>query len=491
MAKKEHKSINSRLLYITTKIGSNKAAINHRYTKIISFSQKHPFSAFFIALGILLFVIITGSAIFRTKPTEEIKRTQLKEVEVFRLGESPTIEIQGQVSKSGVVKIVAQTPGIVNAINVNEGVQVSKGKILINLSSNYQGGNAFSLQRQIASLQYQNTKDTYNTQSDLIVKQRDLINKQSDNSEELKKITQSSIDETQTLVDLNTTILNKIKTNIGDLESSNIGGVNDQSILSLQQLQAQIQGGTNQLQASLRTNRYQVDEDKPTQDMEDINKDVALKQIEIQEKALKLALEISAVQLKLAQVQESTMFPVSPLNATVQKVHVKLGDNVNPGTPLVTLAGDNGEILIDAKVNQSTAANLSTASKAKISVNGKTIDTSPSFISTEATSGQLYSVIFCIDQKYRNLFTDNAFVRVILPVGISNTGVNFIPVDSVFQTQDEAYVFVLSGNKAKSKKITLGEITGGYVLVESGLESTDAVILNRNIAEGETVKPQN
>lgn len=461
------------------------------YRKSVAFAQKHPFPAFFISLGILLFIIILGSVVFKTKPQEEVVRSQVKEVEVFRLGHFPTITIQGQVSKSGVLKVVAQTPGIVSAIHTTEGSQVSKGKTLISLSSNYQGGNAFSLQRQLAGLQYQNIKDTYDTQKEILIKQRDLINKQSDNSDELKKITQSSIDETQSLVDLNTTILDKVRGDISNLESSNSNGVNDQAILGLQQLQAQIQGGTNQLQSLLRSNKYQIDEDKPIQDMEDINKDMALKQLEIQEKALKLGLDIAGVQLKLAKVQESTMFPASPLAATVQKIHVKLGDNVAPGTPLVTLAGNSGVIIVDAKVTQKTAASISAGTTAKLDVNGTIIETSPSFVSTEATSGQLYSVIFYIEEKYQHLFTDEAFIQVTIPVGIANSNASFIPVDSVFQTQEEAYVFVVNGNKAESKKVVLGEIIGGYVLVESGLNPSETIILNRTIAEGEAVRTKN
>lgn len=490
MAKKAPSSKNAPLP-LTKRFSLKKENLMDGYKKSVTFTQRHPFPAFFISLGILLFIIILGSVVFKTKPQEEVVRSQVKEVEVFRFGQSPTIAVQGQVSKSGVVKVVAQTPGIVNAIHITEGSQISKGKTLIGLSSNYQGGNAFSLQRQLAGLQYQNTKDTYDTQKEILIKQRDLINKQSDNSDELKRITQSSIDETQSLVDLNTTILDKVRGDISSLESTNTNGVNDQAILGLQQLQAQIQGGTNQLQSMLRSNKYQIDEDKPIQDMEDINKDIAIKQLEIQEKALKLGLDIAGVQLKLAKVQESMMFPASPLASTVQKIHVKLGDSVTPGTPLVTLAGNSGTIIVDAKVTQKTAVSISTGTVAKLEVNGTIIEASPAFVSTEATSGQLYSVIFYIDEKYQDLFTDEAFIHVTIPVGITNTSVSFIPVDSVFQTQEEAYVFVVNGDKAQSKKVVLGEIVGGYVLVESGLNSSEAIILNRTIAEGETVRAKN
>ena len=476
---------------ISKKLANSRKKAGKQYRKGNIFAQNHPFRTFFAALGVLLIVIILGSAVFKTKPAAEVKRTQVKTVEVFRLGQSPTISVQAEVKKSGVIKIVAQTPGIISSISTTEGTHVYKGQTLVSLASNYQGGNAFSLQRQLAGLQYQNTKDTFDAQKELIQRQRDLVNKQSENSDELRKITQNSVEDTQSLVDLNSTILTKVKNDIKDLETNNVGGANDSAIFGLQQLQAQVQGGTNQLRASLRASQYQVNDDKPAQKIEDITKDIALKQIDLQEKALKLGLEISSVQLRLAKVQEANMFPSAPMNATIQKVHVKVGESVSPGTPLVTLSGDGGSIIVDAKVTQKTAASINMESLAKIIVGGKTIEVVPTFISTEATSGQLYSVIFYIDESYKKLFTDNAFITVDLPVEIIDTGFVFIPVDSVFQTQDEAFVFVVNGKKAQSKKVNLGQIMGEYVIVEGEIGSKDTIILNRSVSEGEEIQIQN
>ncbi len=79
--------------------------------------------------------------------------------------------------KSGVIKIVAQAPGIVSGINVYEGQEVVKGGQLLSLSSNYQGGNAAAVQAQIAKNSYNLAKDTNETQKDLINKQREIANK--------------------------------------------------------------------------------------------------------------------------------------------------------------------------------------------------------------------------------------------------------------------------------------------------------------------------
>ena len=78
-----------------------------------------------------------------------------------------------------------------------------------------------------------------------------------------------------------------------------------------------------------------------------------------------------------------------------------------------------------------------------------------------------------------------------LPVEIIDTGFVFIPVDSVFQTQDEAFVFVVNGKMAQSKKVNLGQIMGEYVIVEGEIGSKDTIILNRSVSEGEEIQIQN
>jgi hypothetical protein len=67
----------------------------------------------------------------------------------------------------------------------------------------------------------------------------------------------------------------------------------------------------------------------------------------------------------------------------------------------------------------------------------------------------------------------------------------FIPIDSVYQTEDSSYVFVVQNKKAVSKKIKLGAVTGRFVQVESGLTSGNNIILERNIVTGDQVTTSN
>jgi multidrug efflux pump subunit AcrA (membrane-fusion protein) len=67
----------------------------------------------------------------------------------------------------------------------------------------------------------------------------------------------------------------------------------------------------------------------------------------------------------------------------------------------------------------------------------------------------------------------------------------FVPLDAVYQTEDTASVFVELGGSVKEKKITLGQIYGDFIQVESGLLKGDQVILNRNVVSGDKVIVEN
>lgn len=456
-----------------------------RYRNTIVFIEKKPFASFFIALGILLAAILLGSTIFRVQTPEVATRTEPKKIEVFKLGENASINVQGEVKKSGVIKIVAQSPGVVKSISKQEGSMAKKGEIIISLSSNYQGGNAATLQKQLAGLTYQNTKATYDIQKELIQKQRDLTNAQSENSEQLRELTQISVNDTRDLLNLNTNIIDQIKSNIQTLQNNN---ADPSDILALQQVLSQMQSGTNQLSSSVRANEYQLDENQKPQELENLGKEIALKQLALQEKALETSLKAAGISLELARVMEANMYPQAPFYGTVEKIHVKVGEVVNPGDILATFKGESGGVMIDALVSKDIAERISKITPATISTGNKQLNLLPFYVSTEATKGQLYSVIFAIDKEHENYFTDEGFVSVSLPVGYSITQDNtYIPLDSVFQTQDEAYVFIVEGNTAQSRKVKLGEVIGSFVNVTEGLSGNETIILTRTVIEGDNV----
>lgn len=454
----------------------------------VSFIDRKPLISFFIILGVLFLLIVAGS--FLRKPSkEQVVEKTTKQVEIYRVGSAPKISVQAKIEKTGVVKIVAQSSGIVSTINVTEGQTVAQGTTLISLASNYSGGNAPSLQRQLSSLQYQNIKNSYDTQKEIIQKQRDLANKQSDNTEQLRKITNDSLDSTRSLLNLNNDILSSIDSNLTTLQNTNTGGVNDAAILSTKQLKGQYQSAVNTINSALKNSEYSTNTDNPPTQLANITKDIALRQLDLQEKSLKLSLETSSVQLRLAQVQEAIMFPAAPFTGVIERVYVNPGQSVSPGTPLLLIHGAQ-TLKAVASIPKTISENVSLIEPSIIHFPKKNLEIIPLYVSTEATEGNLNSAIYAIPDEYQNDLNNDSFIQIDIPMGYANTGITvpFLPLDAVHQTQDSSYVFVNEKGIAKSHKVEVGPIQGEYIQIVDGLSDQDEIIISRNVINGDSIR---
>lgn len=461
------------------------------YDRSTTFIKKRPLSSFFVVLGLLLAVLLLGRLINQT-PEEKPAERAVKAVEVYSIGDGPKATYQARVDKTGVVTIVAQSPGIVQNISVKEGDAVNKGQQIISLSTNYQGGNASSVQRQIAQRQYQNVLDTFDTQNQLIQKQRDVATASAENAQRTRDITRQSLGETNDLVNANQSQLDQINTTLDTLEANNPGGVNNAQIQELQGAANQLQGGLNQLRSAQRTSEYQASNTNPPATLADAQEEIALKQLDIQQKSLDLNRDVSKLQVKLAKVNEALMYPASPFTGKVQNIAVREGQAVNAGTELATIAADDIESTAQLQVPQAVAKLLNSGEPSTVQGKKKTFTITPYYVSTEATSGQLYTVKYDIPQEYQNEFANGQYISIAVPLKApdTTTAVPLIPIDAVYQTQEKAFVMVANKDKAVSKSISVGEVFGNYVEVTNGLRQGDQIILNRNVIAGDTVKLQ-
>ena len=459
------------------------------YTKkLLLFIQKKPFTSFFAVLGVFLVLMIVGNILFSPRPEAGEKITAPKKITVYKIGSAPQVSFQGKVEKSGVIKIVAQAPGIVSAINVWEGQEIAGGTNILFLSSNYSGGNVLSYARQISQAQFSNIKDTFDTQKDVIGKQRESANKNKDNADKLREITSQSASGSQALFDLNRTIVDSLLSNISFLESTNVGGANDAAILQAKQQISQFQSALVQTNSSFQS--LQVQTNQAGEDISNLGHEIALKQLDIQEKALNMSLEVARLSYNMALVNEANMYPSTPFAGTVNKIFVHIGDTVNPGTVLANISGVSQHVEIVVSVPENIAKSVSSFESSTLYIGNKNINMMPTFISKDATNGTLYSIIYQLDDSFAKNLTDASFINVKIPIGVADTtNIDpYIPLDSIVQTQEEAFVFVVEQGAAKVKNITLGQIQGRFVQVLSGLPKDSQIIIDRNVIEGDKVE---
>ncbi len=463
----------------------------NKYSQLVRFVEKRPLTTFFTLLIVLFALIIVGNTFRKPPIVEEPKKEPIK-VDVYRIGVAPRIKLNAQVQKSKTVKIMAQAPGVVTKINVVEGQNIAQGQNILSLSSNYQGGNILSAQRELASRQYQNVNDTFGMQKDLIVKQRDLANEQRTSTEDLRKITEQSLGDTRTVISINEEILTTLDKNIQTLEDNNTDEANDPLILQTKQLKSQLLSATSQLRTGLRQAELQTDTSKSPTNLANIQKDIALKQLDLQEKALNVSRDTALIQLKIAQINEATMFPGAPFGGKIDKIYVRVGQQVTPGMPIAQLSGVGNQLTAVAQVPGDIARAISQLDPSFVEITGERMEVSARYISKEATDGQLYSVTFPLDASYTTTVADLQYVNVDVPIGYANTSKNapFVPLDSIHQTQDAAFVFTIVDNHAKAIKVTLGEVNGSYIGVTSGLDEIDTIIASRNVLDGDQVTTQ-
>lgn len=459
--------------------------------KTLIWVDKNPLRAFFVILGILVLLIIISS--FLRRPPE-VKKATLppKKVEVYQIGTAPKVAVSAQVEKSQVIQITALTGGVVQTIYKHEGEEAGRGETLIGLSSNYQGGNSFSLQRQLAGVEYQNASDTFQAQKDLIQKQRDLANKGDENADQLRDITAKSIDETKNAISANDNILSTLDSNIASLEANPPTPSNDAMILSAKQLRSQFISANNGAKAALRNAEFQASGDKPPAQLSDIQKDVMLRQLDLQEKTLALSKEASRIQLQIAQVNEALMFPDAPFAGVVQRVFVKEGQSVSPGTPLMVIAGDSSAdpVTAVAYVSREIAQKISQLEQSTLHIGSETYSAFPTFVSQEAIQGTLYGVYFLLPDELNSKVSEKGYIQIDLPIGYYDTAsaAPFLPIDVVYQTREQDYVFVVKNGKAVGRKVTLGQVYGSFVEVKSGLARGDQVIESRTVISGDKVE---
>nr|MBP9700067.1 hypothetical protein [Candidatus Woesebacteria bacterium] len=254
--------------------------------------------------------------------------------------------------------------------------------------------------------------------------------------------------------------------------------------------------GLSSLRSSLRTIEYQSDEEKTPAQLSDLSKDLTLKQLELQEKSLVLAKELSGLNLRLARVSEGLMYPATPCGGVVERVYVKVGQSVAPGMLLATIKADSGENSAVILVPAAIAKQVSSSEVTEFVIGTKKVDLYPRYISTEATDGSLYSLLYSIPASYSASLTNATSISARIPLGAANliTDELSIPLDAVYQTQEKAYVYILKKDgdavRAKTVEVALGDVSGRFVQVLSGLSSTDTIILSRTVQDGDLVKTE-
>lgn len=230
---------------------------------------------------------------------------------------------------------------------------------------------------------------------------------------------------------------------------------------------------------------------KEDEALSNLQKDITLKQLENGQTSLDFGREMSRLQYQLASVQAASMYPASPFAGVVQKIFVRKGQFVSPGTPIATVASANTTygVKVSAYTTENIARQISLQKPSMVMIGKKAINIIPYFVSTEPVQGNLFAVFFLIPaSQSMNIADDSTLaIKLTLEAPSELEQALYIPLDGVYQTAEESLVYLYKNKKAHSKKVELGTIYGSYVQVTKGLTSEDTIILDRSVIDGESV----
>lgn len=480
------------MLYVKTATQKLQKVFVRNYNSLIRLVNRFPLRSFFGLLTALFILILLANWLGKAPQSTENSEVVAKAVPVFHLGTLPKLSFTGQVKKSGTITITAQGSGIVAAIPAPAGTTVRTGQRLLSLASNYQGGNAASTQRQIAAATYAQVQKNLPLQQNIIAQNRTIAEQSQVNTDQLRKISSASLQNTTEMIAASKNALRGIDDLISTQEQQPSAAINDLTLASLRQQRIGLLSGLTSAEQSLSNTAYSTSGGQAPAALSRLTKETTLKQLDLEARNLMLNAELSQLNLRLTSITEATMFPVAPFAGTVAKVHVKVGEQVSPGTPLISFSGQQQSTTVEVSVPAQVAPRLSRTEFSTLTWNQQNIELVPQAISGEPTTGNLVAVTFMLPEGIAaDTLTDGQFITVQIPLGATHGSLTtpYIPLDAIYQTENVAYILVIKDGKAQPQEIEVGQVYNGYVEVVSGIDSAIDIILDRGIIAGAAVSP--
>lgn len=472
---------------ITNRAQIIRKSIANRTKKATAFIQKYPIRTVTILLIALTVLVIAKEFLPSAEVSETQAETKPLSVEVMTVGENYlNSPISAQVKNRSAITLVAQSAGPVQRISVNEGQQIYTGQTLVQQSSTYSGGNSATVQRQIAQKNVELSESTLNNTVRTVSLAREQADKNRDNTEELRRISEQSLGETRRVIEL---VEDSVEVLEDELEAELSQPVPNQSaIMATRGQLVQNLSTLNQLRSSVRNLEYTTNKDQEPTRLAELAREQVFATTELQLKSAELSRDISQLQLQVAKIGESATRVSAPFAGTVEKIYVNQGEFVNPGTPVAKITGKKS-LYVEILVSPNIAFQVNEEQMATISIGDRTFSAEITSVSQTPTTNQLYEVFITVPTQAEQFLMEGEYVDVALPLykRAPRSGNAYIPLDAVFVTNTDRYVYVVEDGKAKRQVVETGSIVGTMIEIISGLSDGQQLILDRRVVDGQQI----
>lgn len=212
-------------------------------------------------------------------------------------------------------------------------------------------------------------------------------------------------------------------------------------------------------------------------------------------------MQVAAAQANVRNVQTGLRYATiySPLSGTIGISQVKLGAAVTPGvTVLNTVSADN-PMAVDIAVDEKQITQFT-----KLQQQAQKDDSTFKLVMPDQSIYPYYGKIYLIDRavdpttgtiKARLVFENpknSLKPGMTCNVRIQNSGVQqiVIPHKAIVEQMGEFFVYVIEGNKAIQREVTLGNKVGEDIIVKDGLKPNDIIATEgtQKLRDGATVQ---
>jgi len=189
-------------------------------------------------------------------------------------------------------------------------------------------------------------------------------------------------------------------------------------------------------------------------------------------KSAQVALDIARRQLRDTEIR-------SPIDGRVAARYVDVGETVAPGTPVATMV-DIRRLRAKASVPEREVAKLGVGLRARLTVDVYPDERFEGKVSKVGLKADLRARSFPVEIEVPHNPGEKLKPGMIARVEVevrTYKDVLLIPQDAVLDRSGRKIVYVVGGNRAMERPVTLGRRWNGQVMVEDGLEEGERLVV--------------
>ncbi|MFZ1654647.1 MAG: hypothetical protein WBO92_02705 [Candidatus Moraniibacteriota bacterium] len=253
------------------------------------------------------------------------------------------------------------------------------------------------------------------------------------------------------------------------------------------------------LQTSLTERSYQLEKEiidlqkkitKADPTKTDREGKAASRQAELDLKRLKADRETARLDLALAERSDAALHPKSLVRGTVEHIAVRPGDVVTPGTVLMTLHATAGSSTLEAAFPKKLADALLDSGSAELQIGTASYTLSSGYQARSENAAGLVIVTYPLPHDLSDQLAQHDYVTLSVPLVPKYRDSYLVPIDAIRSTSVATSVVIMEADHVtRGQPVTLGETIGASVVVQSGLEPSDTLVLNAAVLPGETIEP--